>query len=48
VYAAADGSSLIDAEHVEAAVAVWRFSDASVRIIFDSATGDPLADRRRA
>lgn len=45
VYAAADGSSLIDAEHVEAAVAVWRFSDASVRIIFDSATGDPLADR---
>ena len=45
VYAAADGSPLIDAKHVEAAVAVWRFSDASVRIIFDSATGDPLADR---
>ena len=45
MYAAADGSLLIDAEHVEAAVAVWRFSDASVRLIFESATGDPLADR---
>jgi hypothetical protein len=45
VYAAADGSSVIDAEHVQAAIGVWRFSDASVRVIFDSATGDPLADR---
>ncbi len=45
VYAAADGSSVIDAQHVQAAIAVWHFSDASVRMIFESATGDPLADR---
>lgn len=45
VYAAADGSRLIEPEHVQAAAAVWRFSDASVRVIFDTATGDPLADR---
>lgn len=45
IYAAADGSQLITPDHIRAATAVWRFSDASVRVIFDTQTGDPLADR---
>jgi hypothetical protein len=45
IYAAADGSPLITPDHIRAATAVWRFSDASVRVIFDTQTGDPLADR---
>ena len=45
VYAAADGSEVITSDHIRAAGAVWWFSDASVRVIFGTATGDPLADR---
>jgi hypothetical protein len=45
IYAAADGSPLITPDHIRAAAAVWQFSDASVRVIFDTQTGDPLADR---
>ena len=45
IYAAADGSEHITPDHVRAAAAVWQFSDASVRVIFDTQTGDPLADR---
>lgn len=45
IFAAADGSPLITPAHIRAASAIWRFSDASVRVIFGTATGDPLADR---
>jgi hypothetical protein len=45
IYAAADGNPLITPDHIRAAAAVWQFSDASVRVIFDTQTGDPLADR---
>jgi hypothetical protein len=45
IYAAADGSEHITPDHIQAATAVWQFSDASVRVIFDTQTGDPLADR---
>jgi len=45
VYALLDGSSVIDVNHLQAAVAVWRYCDDSARIIFttdDDEAGDPL------
>lgn len=40
-----DGSAVIRAEHVRAAMAVWRFCMESARLIFGDSTGDQLADR---
>jgi hypothetical protein len=34
----------IDVVHLEAALAVWRFCEASARIIFGDTVGDPVAD----
>jgi hypothetical protein len=31
--------------HLEAALAVWRYCEASARYIFGDSTGDPMADR---
>ena len=45
VFALLDGRNEIDVEHVTAAYAVWRHADASVRRLFASSTGDPIADR---
>ena len=45
LYAALDGSQLIQIEHLEAALAVWQYCEASARYIFGDATGDPTADR---
>jgi len=44
LYALLDGSTVIDVCHLEAATAVWRYSETSARIIFnsDDATADPL------
>ena len=40
-----DGSAVIRAEHVRAAMAVWRFCMGSARLIFGDGTGDQLADQ---
>lgn len=45
LYAVLDESSSVEAEHLEAALAVWRYAEESARRIFGDATGDELADR---
>ncbi|HKE76661.1 MAG TPA: DUF3987 domain-containing protein [Acidimicrobiales bacterium] len=45
LYALLDASPTIDAAHVEAAWAFWRYCDASAAYIFGDATGDPAVDR---
>ncbi len=45
LYAVMDHSSTIEAEHLEAALALWRYAEQSARYIFGSATGDVVADR---
>jgi hypothetical protein len=44
VYALIDGVGEIDVAHLEAALAVWRYSEASTKLIFGDTVGDPLAD----
>ena len=49
IYALLDGSNLIRSYHLRAALAIWRYCDASVRFLFaDAGTGDPDAERLRA
>jgi Protein of unknown function (DUF3987) len=45
IYAAMDGTALIQVPHLRAALAVWRYCEASARYIFGDSTGDPVADR---
>jgi hypothetical protein len=45
IYAAADGAQQLRVEHIEAALAIWGYSEVSTRLIFGEATGDPMADR---
>ena len=47
IYAALDCSSVITAEHLRAALALWDYSFSSARYIFGDAVGDPIADRIR-
>jgi hypothetical protein len=44
MYAVLDCSPLISVEHLNAALALWDYGEASVRHIFGDALGDPLAD----
>jgi hypothetical protein len=44
VYALTDGTGKIDIKHLEAALAVWRYCEASAKIIFGDTVGDPVAD----
>jgi hypothetical protein len=44
LYAALDCSELIRAEHLMAALAVWRYCEQSARWAFGDATGDPTTD----
>jgi hypothetical protein len=44
LYAALDRSAVITADHLLAALAVWRYAEESARWIFGDATGDPTAD----
>jgi hypothetical protein len=44
-YALLDGSALIEPVHIEAALAVWRYCEASAAAIFGGLLGDPVADR---
>ncbi len=45
IYAVMDRSKTIEAEHIEAALALWDYAEASARHIFGDATGDPVADQ---
>ena len=44
VYALLDNSRLIEAEHLNAGLAVWSYCEASARLIFGNALGDVTAD----
>jgi hypothetical protein len=44
LYALIDGVNAIDIAHLNAALAVWRFCEASAKLIFGDTVGDPLAD----
>lgn len=44
IYAVLDCSSVIRAEHLEAALAFWDYAEASAEYIFGDALGDPIAD----
>lgn len=44
IYAALDGADAIRLPHLQAAEAVWRYCEASVRYIFGDTMGDPVAD----
>jgi hypothetical protein len=44
VYALTDGAGEIDVPHLEAALALWRFCEASAKRIFGDTVGDPMAD----
>jgi hypothetical protein len=44
VYAILDNSLHIDANHLQAALAVWRYAEDSARFIFGDSLGDPTAD----
>jgi hypothetical protein len=45
VFALLDSSVIIRTEHLQAAMAVWRYAEDSARYIFGDSTGDPLADK---
>lgn len=44
LYALLDSTSAVAVPHLEAAYALWRYCEASVRHIFGTLLGDPLAD----
>jgi hypothetical protein len=44
VYALTDGVGLIDVPHLDAALAMWKFCEASAKLIFGDTVGNPLAD----
>jgi hypothetical protein len=45
IYGLLDQTNLIRPEHLQAALAVWDYAEASVLYIFGDATGDPVADQ---
>ena len=45
IYAALDCSSVVEASHLQAALAVWDYCQASARLFFDDAPIDPTARR---
>jgi hypothetical protein len=45
IYAALDGSATITLRHLNAAMAVWDYIDASCKYVFESGSGDEVADR---
>ena len=44
IYALLDGSAIIKAPHLAAALALWTYAEDSARFVFGDATGDPEAD----
>jgi hypothetical protein len=47
IYAALDSTAIIGVPHLQAALAVWDYCDASAALLFGISTGDPIADRIR-
>ena len=45
VYALTDGSPVIGIEHLRAAQAVWRYSEATIAHVYGDSSGDEVADR---
>ena len=45
LYALIDGDTAIRPTHLEAALALWQYCEASAVHVFADATGDPIADR---
>jgi hypothetical protein len=45
IFALLDRSRVIRPEHLEAALAIWDYAEASVTSIFGDLTGDAIADR---
>lgn len=45
IYALLDRSTVVRVEHLRASVALWKYCEDSARYIFDTATGDSLADK---
>lgn len=48
VYALLDGTCTVGDKHLEAAVALWEYCEASARLIFGESHGDPAADKLMA
>lgn len=44
VYALLDRSPVVEAAHLEAALALWRYCEASAHYVFGDALGDPVSD----
>jgi len=44
LYALLDNTDTIETAHLQAALAVWEYSEASARFIFGTSLGDPVAD----
>ncbi len=44
IYCLLDNSEAIRKEHLSAALALWRYSEASAKVIFGDSLGDPAAD----
>ena len=44
IYALADQKTIIEPAHLEAALAVWKYSEDSARVLFGDRIGDPVAD----
>lgn len=44
IYALLDGSIMVDLCHIEAALALWRYCEASCQFIFGESTGNTMAD----
>lgn len=44
IYALLDHSEVIRLSHLQSALAVWQYCEASARYIFGDATGDPMSD----
>jgi hypothetical protein len=44
LYALLDCSAIVRAAHLQAALALWKYCQASAQFIFGDALGDPLAD----
>jgi len=45
IYALLDRSALICVQHLRAALALWKYCEASVRFVFRDSLGDPTAER---
>ena len=45
IYALLDGLEEVDVVHLEAALALWRYCEASAMLVYGDRTGSPLADR---